>query len=793
MKPERWQQVKQTLAAALDQEDTRARSAFLQEACADDTALRREVDSLLAQPEDEFEECAQNIGILHPEVDAAFTAGRRVGAYELVSELGRGGMGAVWLATRADLEFQKEVAIKLLKRGTDTDEVLRRFRSEREILARLEHPNIARLLDAGTTPDGLPFFVMEYVVGARLTDYCFAQKLSVRDRLGLFLKVCGAVQFAHQNLVIHRDLKPANILVTAAGEPKLLDFGIAKLVADDTPLEVTAWDRQRLTPGYASPEQARGEAITTVSDVYSLGALLFELLTGAIPHRFSTRRPSAAELQQVITEQEPRKPSAEVSDRVLQRELSGDLDNIILTALRKEPARRYRGVGSFADDVGRYLANRPIRARGATTVYRARKFLRRNRRGVVAATLLVCAILGGVIATLRESAQTRRRADDVRRLADSFLFEFDDLLVNIAGSTHARSLIVGRALQYLDQVARDARGDRSLQIDLAQAFVKVGNLQGKPYVANLGDTAGALGSYGKAVAIAQPLAAAENGSRSTGARQVLSEAYANLGTVESRLNRTEDAVRHQHAALEINEKLLIDAPARGDEWRRRIVTSRLGLGDAIMARNHLRQEVEAYRAALVYYREALPICEQLVRATPASVPDRYRLIQTCSRIGPVLAEIGAATHDPAASREALVFHARSLALETEDLSRDPENVRLRRAYGGELASTAYARLLAGGELSEALGECDQAVAMQRALAAADPQNLEARQDLAQALYIRGRLAAARNERAVAADTYRECIGILEPLVGAHPDNVETAFDLGRARSGLAEVLQAAMP
>src|SRR4051794_5767979 len=302
MTPERWQLVKDTLAQALEYPADDARSAFLQTACAHDTNLRREVESLLDQPgDDEFDLCADTVGLTRPEVVQNSNEGRRVGAYELLRELGRGGMGTVWLARRADEQFEKMVAVKLLKRGTDTEEVLRRFETEWRMLARLQHPNIAHLFDAGTTDDGLPYFVMEYVAGVPVTNFCLQNKLSVEERLRLFLKICAAVQFAHQHLIVHRDLKPANILVTDDAEPKLLDFGIAKLLAhDEDQFQVTIVDHQRLTPAYASPEQVRGDSITTVSDIYALGALLYELLTGKNAHRFSAARPAPTELLRVI-------------------------------------------------------------------------------------------------------------------------------------------------------------------------------------------------------------------------------------------------------------------------------------------------------------------------------------------------------------------------------------------------------------------------------------------------------------------------------------------------------------
>ncbi len=302
MTPARWQQVKEITADALEK-TTAERPAFLATACAEDSALRREVESLLAAGGRKgLESFADDLAWSRAEERDA-RIGQNVGAYRIVRPIGRGGMGTVYLAERADREFKKQVALKILKRGTDTDEVLRRFRRERQILAQLAHPNIAHLLDAGTTADGLPYFAMEYVAGIPVTEFCQTNNLDLHARLQLFLTICGAVEFAHRNLIVHRDLKPANILVTADGEPKLLDFGIAKLLAPEAAeVELTMQERQRLTPAYASPEQVRGEPVTTVSDVYALGALLYELLTGQTPHRFATPRPTETELVRVIVE-----------------------------------------------------------------------------------------------------------------------------------------------------------------------------------------------------------------------------------------------------------------------------------------------------------------------------------------------------------------------------------------------------------------------------------------------------------------------------------------------------------
>src|SRR6266480_2342214 len=363
MTPERWQQIKTVLCDALELEAQSAREAYLIAACGSDVDLRREVESLLEPFPDQVEAFADNLRATLGHRVWTEPTGQRLGAYRIVSEIGRGGMGSVYLAERADGQFEKTVAIKLLKRGIDTEEILKRFQAERQILARLEHPNIARLIDAGTTDDGLPYFIMEHVDGAPVTRLVREKGLPLPDRLELFLKICSAVEFAHQNGVVHRDLKPSNILVTAAGEPKLLDFGIAKLTAhngsDD---EVTSVDQRRLTASYASPEQAAGEPVTYHSDIYALGAVLYEMLSGDRPHRFSTPNPSLEEVSRVLRESEPNPPSRVAVEPELQHQIKGDLDRIILRALRKHPQDRYSSVKEFADDIRRFLSGNPVRA-----------------------------------------------------------------------------------------------------------------------------------------------------------------------------------------------------------------------------------------------------------------------------------------------------------------------------------------------------------------------------------------------------------------------------------------------
>ena len=426
--PQHWDRLKTILGEALEQDSSAARIALVERHCGQDTDLLEEAESLLAEAEallkegtDSFEDCARNAASTFWEEGPPRT-GQRLGAYVIVRELGRGGMGTVFLAERADGQFEKQVAIKILNRGADTAEILRRFRAERQILARLDHPNIARLLDAGTTDDGLPYFIMDYIVGAPVTRFAVAQKLSTHQRLELFLKICAAVEFAHRNLVVHRDIKPSNILANADGEPKLLDFGIAKLLAKDEDAgQLTAETQQHLTPICASPEQAKGDPITVATDIYSLGALLYEMLSDQKPHRFSTARPTREELALVVGEQVPPPPSAVTSDAQVARLLRGDLDAIVLLAMHKEPGMRYATVADLAADIRRYLARKPVVARHPTLGYRAKCLVKRNGSRLVAGAAILILLAGVLFAFWARSQQIAREAAGMqpRQASDS--------------------------------------------------------------------------------------------------------------------------------------------------------------------------------------------------------------------------------------------------------------------------------------------------------------------------------------------------------------------------------------
>ena len=418
---ERWNLVKTTFQNALELPETE-RMAYIETACKDDVALRREVESLLAMDPSEVDFLERPPHRLLQDDPLESWQGTIIGPYRLVEEIGHGGLGTVYLSERDDDEFEHRVAIKILKRGMDTDEIVRRFRMERQILANLDHTHITKLLDGGVTPDGRPYFIMEYVAGQPITDYCHENKLTIEERLRLFQKVCAAVAFAHRNLVVHRDLKPSNILVTEQGEPRLLDFGIAKLLKPDASEAITTMGGIPLmTPEYASPEQVSGGTITTATDVYSLGVVLFELLAAQRPYQVN--RHDLDETRRVICDVTPPQPSslfATISrkSRSHRHALRGDLDTIVLMALRKEPGRRYSSVEQFEEDIDRHLNQHPVRARADSFLYRAKKFARRNMVAIAVAAAFLLMILGFAATMTLQQQQTAQERDRAERERD---------------------------------------------------------------------------------------------------------------------------------------------------------------------------------------------------------------------------------------------------------------------------------------------------------------------------------------------------------------------------------------
>lgn len=524
MNEERWSQIEEIVHLTLAHASSE-RNAFLAAACADDAPLRAEVESLLKH------EVAAASFIEMPayanhraaawlaaagdddEAPGAAVSGQHIGPYKILRELGRGGMGAVYLAERDDDAYRKQVAIKLVKRGFDSADTYRRFRDERQILAQLDHPNIARLFDGGTTPEGAPYFVMEYVEGLTITAYCDHHRLPTNRRLELFRTVCAAVQHAHQNLIVHRDIKPSNILITNDGTPKLLDFGIAKVLTTETPAAATIHEHTRtemrlLTPDYASPEQVRGEKLTTASDTYSLGVVLYELLTGQRPYRVANSQPY--ELARMICEQEPTKPSTAVAQSTtdgddkcststpsdtsavsisyardtqpekLRRRLAGDLDNIVLMAMRKEAARRYASVEQFSEDIRRHLTGLPVKARKDTFGYRSAKFIKRHTAGVAAAALVLPTLIGGIGAVAWQAKIAREQRDGAR-MAQAKAERINSFLQSILGAADpdGRSRDI-KVVEVLNNASAQLETQLADQPELlAQAHLTIGKAYGQ--------------------------------------------------------------------------------------------------------------------------------------------------------------------------------------------------------------------------------------------------------------------------------------------------------------------------
>ena len=717
--------------------------------------------------------------------------GGRLGPYRLIHEIGQGGMGTVYLGVRDDA-FQKRVAIKVLKRGMDTDSIVRRFRHERQILASLEHPFIASLLDGGSTPDGRPYFAMEYVDGQPIVAYCDRKGLDTAARLELFRHVCSAVQYAHQNLIVHRDIKPANVLVMGDGTPKLLDFGIAKLLNPELAgqtLAPTVPGLQLMTPEYASPEQVRGEAVTTATDVYSLGVLLYELLAGRLPYRLTSRAP--ADIVRIVCESEPMRPSTAIttvdplpggdaqpsadgqhdattsskSDRRvtvdverLRRQLAGDLDNIILKALSKQPQRRYASVDQFSEDVRRHVMGLPVIARKDTWGYRTTKFVRRNRAvvGAIAATFAV--LVAGIIGTTWQSrvarlerARAEQRFGDVRQLAHAFLFDFHDSIADLEGATPARKLIVTKGLEYLDRLARDA-GDRiDLRREIATAYIKVGDVQGRPFHPNLGDTAGALESYGKAAKLYESIAG--EAARDEGLRRELALAYMRLSDVLTASGDTAASLASAKKSLAIEGEISSDAsdpPAA----RRALAASHTRVGDMLGATGDVT-------AALEHRRTALAIMESVMAAAPDDVANIRQFGVVYQKLGNTLGNPN--TPNVGDQAGALTALERSSEIFRTASAKYPNNAMFRRNHA-VAESNAADVLFAMKRVDEALVRERRSFAVYESQAKTDPTNAAAQHDLAlgyskigQLLESTGKIAEGLTEQQRATDIHRRLV------------------------------------
>jgi serine/threonine protein kinase/tetratricopeptide (TPR) repeat protein len=499
------------------------RDEFMEASCSGDAALRKDLERLVEK--DLAMQCVAAVpGKPLP----------RFGVYQAQELIGRGGMGAVYDATRDDGEVTLRVAVKVISSPLWSSLLEDRFRRERQILAQLRHPNIAAFLDGGVTEDGLPFLVMEYVDGEPIDRYCDARRLGIRERLKLFLQVCRAAGFAHQQLVVHRDIKPGNILVTSSGEAKLVDFGVARPIEEATARD----DNPTLyfTPQYSSPEVLRGRPAAVADDVYSLGVLLYELLSGKRP--FGTAGTSSSEIIQAVLDGDPAPASAiEGSDAkraaenrgalvpALRRALRGDLDAIVAKAMEKSVALRYPSVDRLAGDIARHLDGHVIEASRASSLYRARKFVVRHKMGVAAAGLIVLSLAGGTAATAWEARIAARRFAEARELTHYLMFDLNQSVLQLPGATPVRAEMVEHSLKYLDRLSAENVRDPALRTEVGEGYAQLGSILGNPATSNIGQPAKARETYLRAIAILTP--AAQAGNRR--AKLVLANTKINLG------------------------------------------------------------------------------------------------------------------------------------------------------------------------------------------------------------------------------------------------------------------------
>ncbi len=700
-----------------------------------------------------------------------------IGRYRIVREIGRGGMGTVYLGERDDLG--QRAAIKVVRQGFESPEILRRFHSERKILATLEHPHIARLIDGGTTDDGLPYYVMEYVEGVPIDEFC--REKSVAEKLQLFTQICRAVAFAHARLTVHRDLKPSNIVVDGDGNVKLLDFGIAKLVDPDSAAvdQGTATSLGLMTPNYASPEQFRGETVTTASDIYSLGVILYELLAGVLP--YDLRDKTLDRALSIISDTEATRPSRNTGAKF--RGIDGDLDNIVLKALRKEPSRRYQSAVEFADDIRRFHAGLPISARSDSYRYRAGKFIRRNKIGVIAATLVAASLIAGLVGVyyqyriaLRERAIAERRFADVRELANKVVFRYHDEIAKFPGAVGLREELVADAVKYLDALNREDVDDPDLKLELARAYRKIGDVQGQPYAANLGKTDDALESYRKSIDILESVIV--RAPANVAAKRELVQSYLRLVPLLARRGGSDwnDEIERMVAL-----QLEIDSEDGSDPVRNSLDLANVYIAKADHGPFTHQQRIDVYLKAFALLND---VPRNTVETQHAWSKVNQRLGSNYSWLGDEFNGQGEPAKALAAFESAAKYDELMSESVRDEIKAAGESQNLKRNLAGSDQNL--------GEIYLRLGKKDEAVRLLKRnleicleLANADEKNAEARLDVAYAWTSLAEAYETIGDPAGSISAGRSALTILDKIAAADRSNNEVE----RATVRIASVME----
>ena len=702
----RWAEVK-TILATLLETDPGQRAAEMDRLCGSDPELRGSIESLLSR-EREAGALLDSAAAPGAQWRAEAPPPQTIGPYRVVKEIGRGGMGVVYLGERADGQYLKQVAIKLITAAHPDSQTARRFERERQILAQLEHPGIARLLDGGTS-GGQPYFIMEYVEGPPLLEFCRRGSLGVNQRLLLFLQVADAVGYAHRRLIVHRDLKPGNILVTPERQAKLLDFGLGQMIGGNGPGdEITQAGPAPMTPAYASPEQIRGETYTVAGDVYSLGVILFELLAGRRPYRATT---TYLDLARAICDEEA-PPLAQSVDSALpnapalRRRLRGDLATIVAKALEKDPRRRYPTVDEFAADIRRFQQGRPVAARKPTLRYRVARLAARHRVALPAGALALLLIAGFAAFGWWEARRAERRFNQVRGLAHAVMFDLYDAIAPLPGSTAARALLARRALEYLENLSQEAGGNRPLEREVALGYERIGEVEGDLAESSLGRVPAALESLRRAAAILERLTAdapADQGLRHDYVRASidLARAYGQAGQFDTGIAQARRAVEFAQAAAGPQPDNVV---ATND-----LEAALAGLADSLT-------DQKRYPEAVALRERVEGLARRV--ASIAGTPESQRSLAVAEKRVAALYGVTGRMDD------CLREYEMARAIDEQRCARNPQDMRARIDLSYDYSDLGWAAANLN-RLDDALSFHRQALALRQQAAQADPQDFRA--------------------------------------------------------------------
>ena len=799
MNDEKWLQLNDIFHNALEIAE-KERSKYIKNECGNDAELIKEVENLISSAESNTDFLNENaVGKVKDYVPFVEDLNRKsIGHYKLIKEVGRGGMGAVFLGERADKEFDQKVALKIVHNQFANETLLERFRNERQILASLKHPNIAHLIDGGTTESGLPYFVMEYVEGETLLDYCDKNRLNIDNRLKLFQNICSAVSHAHKNLIIHSDIKPSNILVTKDGVPKLLDFGIAKsykLNESKESVTITQTGGRMLTPDYASPEQVSGEMITTSTDIYSLGIVLYELLTGHRPYKLSNLNP--IDSFKIICEQEPTRPSNIVGTTEetvlsgsemlkitpqtvstsrntqpdsLSRQLTGDIDNILLKSIRKEAERRYDSVNEFVEDIKRYQDGLPVSATTDSRTYRVKKFVKRHKTGTLMAVFATLLLISATALTSwqyfkaqKAQVEAEQRFNDVRKLANSIVFELHDSIKDLPGSTPAREKIITRALEYLDKLASANSDDPTLLLELANAYEKIGDIQGGMFESNLGKRELAFKSYNKSLEIGERLINREPNNKEFQIK--LADSYFKIANMRWIQLKILESIQLYEKSVKIREKLFNENSSDKDfTLGLANVNSRYGFAIAASGKHD---------EGLVFLRKSASIMEDLKEKYPddTAVLDRYAI---CNDLVASILDGGKQKYG-----EALELYKKTQPITTKLHEDNPKNMVFKRSYSLAFYNIAHMQNKLGKYL-DGLANIKKAVEISKEILDADPKSEEFKQNLATLEILHADFLTKTNNTDDALNTIKRVLKTFEEVEKNAPNDEIVQFRIANA-------------